>query len=102
MFDATKFNATGFNTVVRPHVCCVGRSDTPAHPRTSCVRRSLCHGSGAAASNVAARRFKTFARVGKRGARPPPTRWPGASFEVGSKADAAGAGVDRGVPEVLG
>src|SRR3984957_419871 len=91
-----------FVTITEPHVRRLGRSDAAPHPRTSRGRRPLRDGSGATLSDVAARRFKTLARFGKRRTRPPQTRRAPASFEIGSQADAAGAVVDRGIPEILG
>ena len=66
------------------------------------ARRPLRHRSGAAIFHVAAGGFEAFARAGKRGIGPPATKRPGAFVEIGGQADAAGAGVDRGIPEILG
>src|SRR3974377_784334 len=90
-----------FDPSLGPHVRGAGRSDATAHPRTSRGRRPLRDGSGAALPDVVARRFQAFARPGECRTGPPQTRRARASLETGSEADAAGAGLGRGIPEVL-
>ena len=91
-----------FAEIVEPHICRAGRSDAAAHFGASGARRPLRHRSGAAVFDVVAGGFEAFARAGKRGLDSSAEAWKGAFVEIGRCTDAAGASVDRGIPEILG
>ena len=91
-----------FEQLVGSHICGAGGSDAAADLAASGARRQLCDRPGPAVFHVAAGGFEAFAGFGECGAGATKAQWAGALFEVGGETDAAGAGVDRGVPEILG